>query len=196
MRDAASRRPTARAHTRSNPSTGRSLLVRWVFVFIITLSVILTVYAAAHATLVPRSTPSVQTSDQAAAARSELRDFDLDLKVEDARVNDLNNRFSDLTLYLGGFGILVALTGVGLSFLALSTAGQRARDAAQEWMDDHTDELQKTIEALRAQADNATRLIEGKVEEVQRIAEGARDKIERATSTGTEADLAPIERRA
>lgn len=115
---------------------------------------------------------------------------------EDARINDINNRFSDLSVFLGGFGILVAIVGVGLSFLALFTAGQRATDAAKEWMDNHNADIHKNIETLNAKYTDAIRVFEAKVEEIQRVAGEARGKIEQAAYTGKSPDLSEDEKKA
>ena len=102
------------------------------------------------------------------------------LNAVDSRIADTNSRISDVIFGLTAFGVLVTIVGFGVAVLAIVTAGQRARETAEQWLSSHTQDLQAKIDTLSALEATAKGAMDAAVRDTELKRKEAQDAIKAA----------------
>ena len=76
----------------------------------------------------------------------------------DKRIDDANVRTSDVVIALTLFALLLTAIIAAGTYFGLVGARQRARDAAEQWMDEHSKDLETQIKVLETRAEDAKQL--------------------------------------
>jgi tetratricopeptide (TPR) repeat protein len=99
----------------------------------------------------------------------------------DKRIDDANIRISDVVIALTIFALLMTVIIGGGTLVGFFGARQRAREAAEQWMEEHAKDLKMRLKKIEGRATDAERLAneaDARAKEAERLNVLARDRFD------------------